>query len=254
MARVMRIDIQAVSKSFETANGVTEALWQINLSVGCGEFVALLGPSGSGKSTLLEIVAGLIEATEGQVLVDGTRVTGPACDRAIVFQDYALFPWRTVVGNLRFVLEVQKVPRHDWDVRCRHYLEQVQLWPFRNSYPSELSGGMKQRVALVRALIGEPKILLMDEPFAALDAFTRHQLQRMLLRIVDEPERTVLFVTHSIDEAITLADRVAIITGRPGQLRAVVAVPGLPGARHLRSPQMLELQDWIWALLGAESG
>jgi NitT/TauT family transport system ATP-binding protein len=246
----VQVVIQEVFKRFNTSRGALEALCGINLTIHAGEFLALLGPSGSGKTTLLEIVAGLTNATKGQVLVDGKTVIGPSPQISIVFQDYALFPWRTVEGNVRYALEVQKFPRSEWNDRCKQHLDMVQLTDFRNAYPSQLSGGMKQRVALARALISDPQILLMDEPFAALDAITRRQLQLMLLQIIAQSPKTVLFVTHSIEEALLLADRIVVFSSRPGRIREIIEVPNTDmGNRCPRPSRQIELAEHIWRLL-----
>jgi NitT/TauT family transport system ATP-binding protein len=245
----VKVVIQNVSKQFNTPQGILEALCKVNVTIRAGEFFALLGPSGSGKTTLLEIVAGLTHATEGQVLVDEKVVIGPSPQRSVVFQDYALFPWRTVEGNIRYALEVQKIPKTEWNDRCERYLDIVHLTDFRHAYPGQLSGGMKQRVALARALISDPHILLMDEPFAALDAITRRQLQLMLLQIIEQSPKTVLFVTHSIEEALLLADRIAVFSSRPGCIREIIEVPFAMNRRGLRSSRQIELEEHIWTLL-----
>jgi len=199
------------------------ALAGINLEIMNGEFFAIVGPSGCGKSTFLEIVAGLIKPTSGSIYIDGVPITGPDHNRGIVFQGYALFPWRTVMGNVAYGLEEKGVS--DTEKICMEYISLVGLSGFENYYPHELSGGMKQRVAIARALAYDPDILLMDEPFAALDAQTREILQGELLRIWNETKKTVLFVTHNIEEAVFLADRIAVMSGRPGAIKKVIEVP-----------------------------
>jgi NitT/TauT family transport system ATP-binding protein len=246
----MDVSIRGLSKTFFTANGSLEALRAVDLEVAPHSFTAVVGPSGSGKSTLLEIVAGLNRPSAGEVRVGGKLVTAPARDRAIVFQDYALFPWRTVVGNLRFALEAQRVPRREWEERCARYLEMVDLSSFRDAYPAQLSGGMRQRVALARALVVHPEILLLDEPFAALDAITRRKLQLLLADIVRRESKTALLVTHSIDEALILGDRVAILSSRPGRVIEVIEVPPHPiEAGGVLTPELTELKRRIWRLL-----
>ncbi len=202
-----------------------EALGGINLDIRKGEFFAIVGPSGCGKSTFLEIVAGLMKPTSGSVYIDGKKINGPDLDRGIVFQGYALFPWRTVIGNVAYGLEEKGVPAQERKEICREYITLVGLSGFENHYPYQLSGGMKQRVAIARALAYNPDILLMDEPFAALDAQTRESLQDEVLRIWDETKKTVIFVTHNIEEAIFLADRIAIMSARPGIIKQIIDVP-----------------------------
>jgi NitT/TauT family transport system ATP-binding protein/sulfonate transport system ATP-binding protein len=202
----------------------TVALEPIELDVLDNDFVAIVGPSGCGKSTLLRIAAGLDVPTTGRVLLDGAPVTGPGADRGMVFQEYALFPWLTVQQNVEYGLREQRLPRAEVARRSAHYLHLVGLEGAERRYPHELSGGMKQRVALIRVLANDPKILLMDEPFAAVDAQTRTLLQRELHRLWDETHKTVLFVTHSVDEALYLGDRVVVMTARPGRIKAVLTV------------------------------
>ncbi|MDR1404775.1 MAG: ABC transporter ATP-binding protein [Candidatus Methanoplasma sp.] len=205
-------------------NLTTDALGGLNLSISRGEFHVILGPSGCGKSTFLDLVAGLTTSTDGTILIDGKPVTGPGPDRATVFQQYALLPWRTALGNVEFALEnLEKDSRKRRETAVK-YLDLVGLGDFCGHYPFELSGGMKQRVAIARAMAVGPEVLLMDEPFAAVDALTREILQHDLLRIVYETGKTVLFITHSIDEAVFLADRVSVMTARPGTIKAVVPV------------------------------
>lgn len=207
------------------------ALSNINMKVKKGEFVAIVGPSGCGKSTLLDILAGLTRPASGEIHIDGKKITGPALDRGIVLQGYALFPWRTVRRNVEFGLEVKNVPKEERKEISLHFIRLVGLEGFENRYPLELSGGMKQRVAIARALAYDPEVLLMDEPFAAVDAQTRETLQDELLRIWDETKKTIIFVTHSIDEAVYLADRVAVLTANPGTIREIVAT-NLPRPRY----------------------
>jgi NitT/TauT family transport system ATP-binding protein len=249
----MDVEVTGLSKRFVTGQGVTEAVLALDLRVASGEFLAIVGPSGSGKTTLLEMIAGLTPPTSGTVLVGGRQVTGPGRDCAMVFQEYALFPWRTVLGNLHYVLEIRQVPRSEWNARCAGLLERLALWSFRDAYPAQLSGGMKQRVALARALVGEPHVLLMDEPFAAVDAITRRHLQDLLLQILERSPKTVILVTHSIEEALLLANRVAVFTGRPGKIREILEIPGPRRGREMGSPQMGALYDHVWALLAESS-
>jgi len=234
------------------------ALRDISLTVNAGEFVVLVGPSGCGKTTFINAIAGLIEPWEGSIEVNGRPVTGPGPDRAMVFQDYALMPWRTVESNIRMPFELQDLglSREEIDERVRRYIDLVDLTGFEKSFPYELSGGMKQRVGIARALVSEPDILLADEPFAAIDAMTREAMQGELERFVAKTGQTVVFITHSIDEAITLGDRVVVISYRPGRIRETVDV-GLPRPRFdhdVKSlPQYSELRDHIWRLVKDEA-
>jgi NitT/TauT family transport system ATP-binding protein len=219
------IEIERLSKSFETAKGSSHpALADITLNVPAGEFLSILGPSGCGKSTLLYIVGGFVLPSAGSVRVDGRAVTGPGPDRGPVFQEFALFPWKTVQGNVRYGLDEQGVPRADADKRVAGLLDMVHLTGYEHFYPKELSGGMKQRVAIARTLAYDPVILLMDEPFGALDANTRRILQNELLSIWERDRKTVLFVTHSVEEAVFLSDRVLVLSRSPGRQRALLEI------------------------------
>ncbi|HEY6837806.1 MAG TPA: ABC transporter ATP-binding protein, partial [Geobacteraceae bacterium] len=228
------------------------ALEGIDLHVRQGEFLALVGPTGCGKSTLLDILAGLTRPTGGAAFIDGRKITGPALDRGIVLQGYALFPWRTVRENVEFGLEIKKLPKDERRATSSRFVALVGLEGFEDHYPHELSGGMKQRVALARALACDPDVLLMDEPFAAVDALTREGLQDELLRIWNETKKTIIFVTHSIEEAVFLADRVVVFTGTPGTVREVVKID-LPRPRSnsdLRSSAEFGwIRHKIWNLL-----
>ena len=225
------IEIERLSKRFDTARRERHlALSDISLTIGDGEFVSILGPSGSGKSTLLYIVGGFIKPSEGTVRIKGTPVTGPGPDRGPVFQEFALFPWKTVLGNVTYGLDHQGVPRAEAQARAAALIEMVHLKGYENFYPKELSGGMKQRVAIARTLAYRPSILLMDEPFGALDAHTRTQLQRDLLDIWERDRKTVLFVTHSVEEAVFLSDRVVVLTRSPGRIKEIIDV-ALPRPR-----------------------
>lgn len=234
------------------------ALKDITLTVNKGEFVCLLGPSGCGKTTFINAISGLVPAWEGSIHVDGQPVTGPGPDRAMVFQDYALMPWRTVESNIRMPFELQNLglSKAQIDERVARYLDLVELTGFEKSFPYELSGGMKQRVGIARALATEPKILLADEPFAAIDAMTREAMQSELERFVTKTKQTVVFITHSIDEAITLGDRIVVISRRPGRIKEVLDV-NLPRPRfdhELKSlPEYSELREHIWRLVKDEA-
>ena len=201
------------------------ALEDITLDVRTGEFLALVGPSGCGKSTLLDLLGGLTLPTSGRILLDGRPIAGPARDRGIVFQQYALFPWRTAAENVEFGLDIAGLKAKERREIVRHHLDLVGLSAFADCYPHELSGGMKQRVAIARSLAYDPEVLLMDEPFAALDAQTRETLQGELLRIWRSTGKTIVFITHGIDEAVVLGRRVAIMTSRPGRIKQVIDIP-----------------------------
>ena len=218
------LTISNVSRVFESEAGTVEALRNINLNVPDREFVCFIGPSGCGKTTLLRIIAGLDQPTSGEVLLDGRVIRSPDPRQGMVFQEYSLFPWRTIIRNITFGLEIKGVPKDERYEIARKYLRMVGLQEFERSYPYELSGGMRQRVAIARALANDPEVLLMDEPFGSVDAQTRNVLQGELLRIWGEARKTVLFITHSIDEAVYLADRVVVLTARPGQIREIVSV------------------------------
>lgn len=238
------LEIQGVSKLFEAKGKTVEALRDINLSVRDNEFVCLVGPSGCGKTTLLRIIAGLDRPTDGEVLLDGKLIEGPGPLRGMVFQEYSLFPWRTVLDNVAFGLELRGVSKEERLARARSYLKTVGLEAFEASYPHELSGGMKQRVAIVRALVNDPKALLMDEPFGALDAQTRNVMQSELLRIWQEKKKTVVFVTHSMDEAIYLGDRVVIMSARPGMISDIIDID-VARPRNRTSPEVNKYRERI---------
>lgn len=227
------ITADQITKTFQ--GGKTDpkvvAIEEFSLDVEENEFVAIIGPSGCGKSTFLLMVAGLETPTSGELLLHGKPVGKPEASRAIVFQEYLLFPWKTVKSNIEFGPALQKTPKSEIEAISRHYIDLVGLKGFENRYPHELSGGMKQRVAIARALANEPDILLMDEPFGALDALTRESLQIELLNIWKQTTCTVLFVTHSISEAVYLADRVVVMSKRPGKIKDVISID-LPRPRH----------------------
>lgn len=200
------------------------ALQDFTLSIDEGDFVSILGPSGCGKSTLLDIISGLTAPRSGDIYIDGKLVTGPALDRGFVMQGYALLPWRTVNRNVAYGLEVKGIPKRQRKQICQQYIDLVGLRGFENRYPNELSGGMRQRVAIARSLAYDPQVLLMDEPFAAVDAQTREILQDELLRIWEKTRKTILFVTHSIEEAVILSNRVVVMTPRPGSIRHIQVI------------------------------
>lgn len=234
------------------------ALRDVNLQIRRGEFICIVGPSGCGKTTFINVVAGLVKPWQGTMHVNGEPVKGPGPDRAMVFQDYALMPWRTVQENVEFGLEFIKhdLSKEQLADRVAHYLDLVGLEGFERSFPHELSGGMKQRVGIARALVCEPEILLADEPFGAVDAMTREGMQAELERIIAATGQTVVLITHSIDEAITLADRVVVVSHRPGKIREIVDVD-LPRPRFERDikgdERYHELREHVWGLLKGEA-
>src|SRR5947199_671672 len=231
-AATAMIDIDRVSHSFQTAGRQSHlALSDISLRVEDGAFVSILGPSGCGKSTLLYIVGGFVNPTQGVARVKGRAITGPGPDRGPVFQEFALFPWKNVLGNVMYGPRQQGVPRRQAEAHGRRLIEMVGLKGFEDFYPKELSGGMKQRVAIARTLAYRPAVLLMDEPFGALDAHTRTLLQNDLLNIWERDRKTVLFVTHSVDEAVFLSDKVVVMTRSPGRIKQVVDID-LPRPRR----------------------
>ncbi len=230
------------------------ALDDVTLAIAEGEFVSIVGPSGCGKTTFLNVVDGLLPATGGRILLDGKVVTRPGPDRAMVFQDASLLPWRTVLGNIRYGLECVGLGAREAGPRAEHFIEMVGLRGFEHHYPHELSGGMQQRVNLARALVMDPQVLLMDEPFAALDAQTREVMQEELLEIWRAANKTVLFITHQINEAIYLSDRVIVFTARPGRVKQSVPI-GIERPRKLavkRDARFLQLEDYIWNLIEDE--
>lgn len=228
------------------------ALKDFSLSINTGEFIAIVGPSGCGKSTLLDIISGLSKANSGNIIIDGKTVAGPALDRGFVMQGYALFPWRTIRKNVEFGLELKKIPKKERGHISQKYLELVGLKGFEERYPHELSGGMRQRVAIARSLAYEPEVLLMDEPFAAVDAQTREILQDELLKIWEKTNKTIIFVTHSIEEAVLLADRVVVLTKNPGRIKKIVEID-LPRPRTNAEMRISTDYSWItnnvWELL-----
>jgi NitT/TauT family transport system ATP-binding protein len=236
-----KISVEAVSHEYFNPNTWqrVRALDGLSLEVEDGEFLCIVGPSGCGKTTFLYLVAGLARVTSGRILLDGHEVVRPGRDRGMVFQDFAILPWRTVERNIAHGLEIARVPRNERSRIVRHYVELMGLTGFENKYPHELSGGMRQRVAVARTLAADPEVVLMDEPFAALDAQTRNVMQEELVRIAMHERKTILFVTHSVDEAIILGDRVVVLTHRPGRVKASVPID-IPRARRR------------WDVLGAE--
>ncbi|MBT8224718.1 MAG: ABC transporter ATP-binding protein [Dactylosporangium sp.] len=239
------IKIVGVSRTFQTRKGSVEALRNVDLDIGDGEFVAVIGRSGCGKSTLLRLVAGLISPTAGEVLIGGTPVGKPRRDVSMMFQQPALLPWRSVLDNVLLPIEMFGWRRSRHAERARHLLDMVGLTDFQSRLPHELSGGMQQRVALCRALIQQPRVLLMDEPFSALDALTREELAGELQRIHTDLKATTIFVTHSIQEAVLLADRVVVLSARPGRIRKIIDV-AIPRPRSFsRSTHLAEVSSIV---------
>ena len=235
-ARRAHIAIRGVSKRFAVGDGEVEALGRIDATIAQGELVCLIGASGCGKSTMLRIIAGFEEPSTGEVLVDGKRITAPGSDRGMVFQDYALFPWMTVRQNIGFGPRQRRLPRREVDEIANEFVKLVGLERSANRYPNQLSGGMKQRVAIARVLANNASILLMDEPFGALDALTREQIQGELLAIWARSRVTVVFVTHSVEEAALLGDRVLVMSAGPGRIEADIAIT-LARPRDVSSPE-----------------
>jgi len=249
------IEVEAVSHTYRTPDGrEIPALERVSLQVREREFIALLGPSGCGKSTLLYLVGGFLPVGAGAIRIDGAPVAGPGPDRGIVFQHFALFPWKTVRGNVLYGLEKLGLPRPERERRAQEYIDLVGLSGFEASYPSQLSGGMKQRAALARTLAIDPSTLLMDEPFGELDAQTRSLMQSELLAIWQRSPKTVIFVTHDVQEAVYLAQRVVVMSARPGRVKAVVETSFDRADPHLfKSPAFVEKVDQIWGLVRDEA-
>ena len=254
---LVKLQIEGISRVFPGVRGAApiRALEPITLTVAENDFITILGPSGCGKSTLLRIVAGLDRPTAGRVLLDGREVRGPGADRGMVFQSYTLFPWLTVAENIAFGLRERGVPIGERRAIVAEYIAKVDLEGFENHYPKQLSGGMQQRTAIARALANAPEMLLLDEPFGALDNQTRALMQELLLGIWERERKTVLFVTHDIEEAIFLASRVVVMTARPGRIKADVAID-LPHPRHYRmktSPEFSLLKARLTEEIRAEA-
>jgi sulfonate transport system ATP-binding protein len=251
-----RIEITDLGIVFGRDDRRVEAIRRFTLMTTPGEFVALLGPSGCGKTTVLNAVAGFVQPTFGRVTVDGEPVVEPGADRGMVFQQHSLFPWKTVLANVEFGLKMRGIGSIERTAQARRYLNLVGLAGFESAYPGELSGGMQQRVGIARVLVNRPRVMLMDEPFGALDAQTRLTMQELLLGVWREVRTTVLFVTHDIDEAIFLADRVAVMTARPGQIRDLMPVklPRPRPAEVIATPEFMSLKARVLAQVREESG
>ncbi len=248
-ARAVKVDIRGVRRVFTGGATDVVALNGIDLQLYDNEFVCVVGPSGCGKSTLLNILAGLDKQTEGEVTVDGRAIDGPSAERGVVFQQYALFPWLTVRRNVEFGLRNKRLPEREIKEIATKYINMVQLQDFADSYPKVLSGGMKQRVAIARAYAMNPSLLLLDEPFGALDAQTRAQLQAELLQTWEAEEKTCFFITHDVEEAVLLAQRVVIMSARPGRIKRIVDID-IPHPRTQKtrlSERFSALKNAIWA-------
>jgi ABC-type nitrate/sulfonate/bicarbonate transport system ATPase subunit len=242
-----KLEVQGVSKNFQQKHKSLVALQEIDLFLDTGEFVCIVGSSGCGKSTLLNIIAGLISPSAGQVLVEGHPVLGPGADRGMVFQGYTLYPWLSVADNIAFGLKLSHKSKAQIKAQVSYYLEVVGLTPFANAYPKQLSGGMKQRVAIARALANEPAVLLMDEPFGALDAQTKEQMQEFIREIWEKTKTTVLMITHDLEEAVFLSERIYIMSAHPGAIKQVINVP-LPQQRNLEiklTPEFIQVKRSI---------
>ena len=249
-----KLKFDNVKKIYNGRTGQVVALNGVDFEIEENEFICVVGPSGCGKSTLLNIIAGLENATEGAVYIDGKKIEGTGVERGVVFQQYALFPWLTVLKNVMFGLKLQGKSEAEAKEIAMKYIKMVQLEDFVNHYPKELSGGMKQRVAIARAYAVNPEVLLMDEPFGALDAQTRTQLQTELLKTWESERKTCFFITHDVDEAIILAQRVIVMSARPGRIKEVVDID-IPYPRDQEtkmSPRFLELKNYIWSLVYQE--
>jgi NitT/TauT family transport system ATP-binding protein len=248
-ATAAKVKIENVVKKFDTRYGEVVALNGVDLEIAENEFVCVVGPSGCGKSTLLNLIAGLSEPTSGHVYLNGEEVTGPGAERGVVFQQYALFPWLTVKKNVEFGLKLQGMGKKEAAKEAMHYIELVDLKQFINAYPKELSGGMKQRAAVARAYAVKPQVLLMDEPFGALDAQTKTQLQSELINTWSQEKRTIFFITHDVEEAVAMAQRIIIMSARPGRIREIVNVDlPYPRDQEMRmSKEFTDIKNHIWA-------
>src|SRR5690348_1080609 len=249
---MLPIEISGVSLVYDTPGGKVPGVKDVSINIDASEFVCIVGPSGCGKSTLLNIVAGFLTPAAGEIRIGGKAVTGHGMDRGVVFQDFAqLFPWRTALGNVAFGLEMKGMPKAEREEIAREQLRLVKLEKFTASYPHHLSGGMQQRVAIARALAYNPAVLLMDEPFAALDALTRDEMQRLLAEVWRATKKTVIYVTHNVAEAVYLADRVIVMSPHPGTVKAEIKIP-LPRPRDPLSAEFLEWQKILLRELGQE--
>src|SRR6188472_185616 len=250
---MVHIEIRDVSLVYDTPGGKVPGVKDVSFNIGASEFICIVGPSGCGKSTLLNIIAGFLSPAAGEIRIGGKPVTGSGMDRGVVFQDSAqLFPWRTALGNVTFGLEMKGVPKDERNKIAQEQLRLVKLEKFTGSYPHHLSGGMQQRVAIARALAYNPSVLLMDEPFAALDALTRDDMQRLLADVWRETRKTVIYVTHNVAEAVYLADRVVVMTPHPGRVKIELPIP-LARPRDPLSVEFLKYQKSLLQHLGQEA-
>ena len=239
-----QICIDKLKKVYITDESQTVAIEDFTLDIKKGELISIVGPSGCGKTTLLRMIAGLLEPTSGSITIDGRPCSVPGPDRGLVFQDFALFPWRTVRKNVEFGMEVRGVPKAERRQRAEEYIKMVGLEKFADSRVHELSGGMKQRVGIARALVNDPEVILMDEPFGALDAQTRNIMQTELLKILDKTDQTIIFITHSVDEAVFLSDRIVVLSKRPATIKEIVNITW-PRPRDRASPEFTSLRKRI---------
>jgi NitT/TauT family transport system ATP-binding protein len=250
---MLPIEIRDVTLVYDTPGGKVTGVQDVSFDIRASEFVCIVGPSGCGKSTLLNTIAGFLAPVAGEIRIGGQPVTGHGMDRGVVFQDFAqLFPWRTALGNVTFGLEMKGVPKQEREAIAHEQLRLVKLEKFTGSYPHHLSGGMQQRVAIARALAYNPAVLLMDEPFAALDALTRDEMQRLLAEVWRETQKTVIYVTHNVAEAVYLADRVVVMSSHPGTVKAEIKIP-LDRPRNPLSAEFLEWQKILLGQLGQET-
>lgn len=251
-----RITFENVSVDYETERGPLRVVNDVSFTIEEGEFVCVVGPSGCGKTTLMNIVAGFIQPTHGRVMLDGQSVQGPGRDRGVIFQEYGVFPWLTVEQNIMFGLKlaVSKKATAKREAVCGKYLELMGLTDFAKSFPKTLSGGMRQRLAIARAYAAEPEFLLMDEPFGALDAQTRSKMQNLLLEVLGRESKTVMMITHSVDEAIYLASRIIVVTARPAQIKSIIEIPfGYPRREDLHeTPKFIAIKARVRDLVMAE--
>jgi len=245
------LEIRNVSKKFVSKNKEILAVDNITFNVRYNEFLSIVGPSGCGKSTLLRMIAGLEKPTSGEILMEGKKIEGPGAERGLVFQQYTLLPWRNVLDNVAFGLEIRGLPKKERYEIAKRFIKMIGLEGFEEAYPYELSGGMQQRVAIARTLANDPKIVLMDEPFGALDTQTRTILQHELLKIWEKEKKTVLFVTHSVDEAVYLSDRVIVMTARPGRIKGIISID-LPRPRKRDTLEFIEYRKRIVNILKDE--